>query len=120
MKSFVIKFSIIGCFVLLFLGATSISSCKKDQTCHGRVTVVDSADARVPGAAVRLDANAVGGQKVYNGVTDGSGIAVFDIELPAIFDITATKSTYPNQYGKGSLNVDEPQKEADVTVKLSY
>ncbi len=120
MKSFVSKFSIFACCLLFFIASGSISSCKKDQTCHGKVTVVDSNNAHVAGATVRLDANSVGGQKVYNGLTDGSGVAVFDIDLPAIFDITATKATYPNQYGKGSLNVDEPKKESEVTVKLQY
>lgn len=120
MKSFEFKFSAIGCLSLFIIGATSVSSCKKDQTCHGYVNVYDTAGLKVAGATVRLDANAVGGQKTYTATTDGSGLATFDIDLPAIFDVTASKATFPGMYGKGSLNVDEPQKDGWVTVKLNY
>src|SRR5438034_622561 len=121
MKTLVLKFSVIaGCLVFM-LATASLSSCKKDKTCHGYVNVYDGAGNKLAGAIVKLDANSVGGQKTYTATTDGSGVATFDIDLPAIFDVTATKqSTFPGMSAKGSLNVDEPQKEAWLTLRLTY
>ncbi len=114
MKSYLLKFSTVCCIVLLFL----VTSCKKDQTCHAYITVNDSSNNKVAGALVVLDANNVGGQVTYKGTTDASGNVTFDIALPAIFNVTVTKASLPLQYGKGLVNIDEPRKEAWLTVKM--
>jgi hypothetical protein len=106
----------------LFYFAMSTSSCKKDETCRGRVTVVDTNGAPVNGALVRLDAynaNPPGSIK-YEGNTDKLGLAKFDIKLPGILDVTATSPLFPNMTGKGALNVSEPGKETDLKVTLVY
>ncbi len=119
MKSVVLKFSAIGCFVLFILATSILPSCKKNTTCHAYITVNDTGNHKVVGAKVVLDANNVGGQKTFTGTTDGSGNVVFDIDLPAIYNVTATKSIYPpTWYGKGLVNMDEAGKEAWLTVKI--
>ena len=118
MKRIFLKFSVFTFVALLILTAVSTPSCKKDQTCHGKVTVYDTTGKTVQGAAVRLDAYAVGGQVAYNGTTDLVGVVNFDIALPGIFDVTATHSKYPDMFGRGSLNVDEPRKEAAIIVRI--
>src|ERR1035437_9543922 len=96
MKTFVLKLSAFVCVILLIITVVSSSSCKKDPMVHGKITVVDTAGAPVAGATVLLSAPSPGSNVAYSNVTDGSGTASFDIKLPAIFDIEATKSTYPN------------------------
>ena len=118
MKSVVLKFSTVCCIALLAVSSTFVTSCKKDQTCHAYITVNDTANHKVQGATVVLDANNVGGQVTYHGTTDGAGNITFDIALPAIFYVTATKANFPLMYGKGLVNVDEPRKEAWLTVKI--
>jgi hypothetical protein len=123
MKAFIIKFSAICCLCLLLLTAISTPSCKKDATCHGVVHVLDTsttgASRPVAGATVLLSAPSVGGQVTYTGTTDGTGTATFDVKLPAIFDIKATKSTYSSAYyGTGILRLDQPGSSDDQTVRL--
>ena len=118
MKTFIAKFSAIT-GVIMFLTVMFIStSCNKDKTCHGKVTVTDTNGTVVASAAVKLSAPSVGGDVVYNGVTDGSGNANFDVKLPAIFDVVATKASFPGMSGVGVLRLDEPGKDANVTVKI--
>ena len=120
MKTLFLKFSSLLCVVLLILAATCVSSCKKDQTCRGYVNVYDTAGHKVPLATVRLDAYSINGDITYTEKTDGNGLATFDIALPAIFDIHVTKpDAFPSLYGKGSLNVDEPRKEAWTVVSIN-
>lgn len=103
--------------VLVFLTLMMVStSCKKDKTCHGKVTVVDTNGTAIASANVKLSAPSVGGDVVYDGTTDGSGVASFEVKLPAIFDVYATKATYPGMAGVGVLRLDEPGKDAEVTV----
>jgi hypothetical protein len=115
MKTFTLKFSaFVFAFILLF-AAFSSSSCKKDKVCHGKVHVTDTAGSPVPSATVKLAAPSVGGDVTYETVTDGSGDATFEVQLPAIFDVTASKS---GKTGAGVLRLDEPGKTGEVTVKI--
>jgi len=117
MKNFINKISAIT-GVILMISVMSIStSCNKDKTCHGKVKVVDTNGAAISGAKVKLSAPSVSGDVVYEGSTDGSGEASFDVKLPAIFDVTATHIAYAGT-GVGVIRLDEPGKDADVTVKI--
>lgn len=117
MKNFINRISAIT-GVLALLSVMFIStSCNKDKTCHGKVKVVDTNGTAISGATVRLAAPSVGGDVIYDGKTDGSGLASFEVKLPAIFDVTATHPGYSGT-GVGVLRLDEPGKEADVTVKI--
>ena len=128
MKTFILKISAFVCVGLLLVTALCTTSCKKDKTCRGKVTVVDTAGARVANAAVKLSSppsvppdpnHPAGGDLVINGVTDGSGVVNFEIQLPTILDIVATQATaFPGMTGKGILRLDEPGKTAEVTVKI--
>lgn len=118
MKTFTVRFSaFILAFVLIFT-AFSSSSCKKDKTCHGTVTVLDTGGTLCANATVKLAAPSVNGDVIYESVTDGSGVAKFDVKLPAIFDVTATKGTMPGYVGVGVLRLDEAGKSNEVTVQL--
>jgi hypothetical protein len=95
------------------------SSCNKDKTCYGKVTVLDAAGAGVPNAQVHLAAPpSMKGDVTYDAVTNSSGVASFEVKLPAIFDITATSSAYPGLTGTGTLRVDEPGKTGESTVVM--
>ena len=111
------KISALAFMLMLFVVASTSTSCKKDKTCHGKVTVVDSNGAGIAGAKVKLSAPSVNGDVVYENTTDGSGDASFDVKLPAIFDVVATKPTYTGT-GVGVLRLDEPGKSSEVTVKI--
>ena len=116
MKTFTLRFSAFAVASLLVFAALSSSSCKKDKTCHGTVRVVDTANNPVGSATVKLSAPSVNGDVTYSSTTDGSGDATFEVKLPAIFDVTATKATVGT--GTGVLRLDEPGKTNDVTVTL--
>ncbi|MCW3105092.1 MAG: hypothetical protein JWO09_3532 [Bacteroidetes bacterium] len=116
MKTFTLKFSAFACAFVMLFAAFSSSSCKKDKTCHGKVHVTDNAGAPVANATVKLAAPSVGGDVTYDNVTDGGGDASFEVKLPAIFDVTVTKTGF--QTGTGVLRLDEPGKSNEVTVKL--
>jgi hypothetical protein len=118
MKTLTLKFSAFVCTFVLLFTALSSSSCKKDKTCYGKVHVVDTAGVAVANAKVKLAAPSVNGEVEYEEVTDGSGDASFEVKLPAIFDVTATKSTYMGMVGTGVLRLDEPGKTAEVTVAI--
>jgi hypothetical protein len=120
MKTFSLKFSAFTCALVLLFTAFSSSSCKKDKTCHGKVTVVDTTGKPIGDAKVNLSANTatVTGDVTYDEVTDGSGVAEFEVKLPAIFDVKATKSSLPGRVGTGILRVDEPGKTGEVTVTM--
>jgi hypothetical protein len=126
MKKFILKLSAFACVALLVVTAFLGTSCNKDKTCHGTVTVVDTAGHPVAGAAVHLDSpppvppngHTAGGDLKIDGVTDGSGIVNFELKLPAIMDITATSTTLLGMTGKGILRLDEPSKSASVTVTI--
>ncbi|HEX8514979.1 MAG TPA: carboxypeptidase-like regulatory domain-containing protein [Bacteroidia bacterium] len=118
MKNFTFKFSAFACAFILLFTAFSSSSCKKDKTCHGTVHVVDTAGVPVANATVKLAAPSVNGDVTYSETTDGSGNAKFEVKLPAIFDVTATKTTYFGMVGTGVLRLDEPGKTNEVTVTI--
>lgn len=118
MKTSYLKFSVVAGVALMFFAVTATSSCKKDKTCHGTVHVVDTAGVAIYNATVKLAAPSVNGDVVYDGVTDGSGDISFEVKLPAIFDVVATKSTYPGMAGTGVIRLDEPGKKAEVTVTI--
>jgi hypothetical protein len=117
MKTFTLKTSFFLCVFALLFTAFSTSSCKKDKTCHGKVHVIDTINGGTPvaNANVKFDAQSVNGDVVYNGVTDGGGDATIDVKLPAIFDVTVTKGT---KHGTGVIRLDEPGKDAEVTVTI--
>ena len=118
MKNFALKFSF-GLFVVAFFMTAFSTSCKKDQTCHGKVHVNDTAGRPIANATVKLAAPSVNGDVVYSQLSDGSGEADFEVKLPAIFDVKATKATYPPGYvGTGVLRLDEPGKTGEVTVTI--
>ncbi len=116
MKTHILKFSAFVGVLLLLLTAFGSSSCNKDKTTHGKIHVIDTAGAYVNGATVKL--SAPNGQVTYTGTTDGSGFVNFDVRLPAIFDVTATKSSYPGKIGTGVLRLDEPGKTTELTVTI--
>jgi hypothetical protein len=118
MKTLIIKLSALACIVVLISFVFTTSSCNKDKTCHGKVTVVDMAGTGMANAKVHLAAPSVGGQVVYDGVTDGSGDVSFEVKLPAIFDVTATTTTSPVMSGTGVLRLDEAGKSNQITVKV--
>jgi hypothetical protein len=118
MKTFTFKFSAFVCAFILLFTAFSSSSCKKDKTCHGKVHVIDTAGSAVSNAKVKLHAPSVNGEVEYEEVTDGSGDATFEVALPAIFDVTVTKSSMPGKVGTGVLRVDEPGKTGEVTITI--
>jgi hypothetical protein len=114
MKTSILKFVPVIILAMLITVATTATSCKKDQTCKGRVHVQTDTGTAVAGATVKL--NAPGGDVEYSGTTDGSGDAVFEVTLPAIFDVTAISGT---STGTGVIRLDEPGKEDDVTITLN-
>lgn len=117
MKTTISKISAIT-GVILFMAVMFVStSCNKDKTCHGKVKVIDSNGVAISGATVKLSAPSVSGDVVYTGTTDGSGMSSFDVKLPAIFDVTATHPLYSST-GVGVIRLDEPGKDADVTVTI--
>lgn len=115
MKNLTFKITTLSVLALLII-VTVASSCRKKETCEGRVFVVDTAGVLISGATVKL--YAPNGQVTYDGLTDGSGLVSFEIKLPAIFNVAATKATYPGMAGTGILRVDEPGKKDEVTVKI--
>ena len=117
MKTLINKISAITAVVALLSIVFVSSSCNKDKTCHGKVTVVDTNGVKLSGATVKLAAPSVNGDVVYNGTTDGSGEANFEVKLPAIFDVTATHPTQAGT-GVGVLRLDEPGKQANVEIKI--
>ncbi|MCC6838349.1 MAG: hypothetical protein IT234_07415 [Bacteroidia bacterium] len=117
MKTFFLKYASVAGMIVLLVAALSTPSCKKDKTCHGKVYVVDDSGVAVGNAKVKLDANAVNGDVTYEAYTDGAGAANFEVKLPAIFDVTATKATITG-VGNGVLRLDEPGKDAEVTVVI--
>jgi hypothetical protein len=118
MKTFILKISALAFVLMLFIVASTSSGCKKDKTCHGKVKVIDSAGTPVASANVKLSAPSVNGDVVYQDVTDGSGEVSFEVKLPAIFDVLATKPVYAPKQGVGVLRLDEPGKSNEVTVKI--
>jgi len=117
MKAIISKISAITGVILLLSVIFISTSCNKDKTCHGKVKVVDTNGVALSGATVKLSAPSVSGDVVYTNVTDGSGMASFDVKLPAIFDVYATKPAYTGA-GVGVIRLDEPGKDADVTVTI--
>ncbi len=114
MKTFILKLSAFVSVVLLVVTMVFSSSCKKDPMVHGKITVVDTSGVPVSAATVVLSSPT--GTVAYSNITDASGVALFDIKLPAIFDIRATKTTLSGLTGKGILRLDEPGKSEDVQV----
>lgn len=100
--------------IIAFIVIPAASSCKKKETCDGRVKVVDKSTGIAVGAAT-VKLYAPNGQVTYQGVTDGSGDVSFEIKLPAIFNVLATKGTMT---GEGILRVDEPGKKDAITVGI--
>ena len=118
MKTPILRFLSFSCVLLVLLAGVSISSCKKDTVCHGIVRVFDTAGVAVNNAYVLLSAPTVNGDVTYTGTTDNTGQILFEVKLPAIFDINATSPAYPGKTGIGIIRLDEPGKSSDVNVTL--
>ncbi len=127
MKTFILKISAFVGVALMLVIAFSSTSCKKDKTCHGKITVLDTAGLPIALATVQLssppsvpaDPNHTGGGDLHlTGVTDGSGIVNFELKLPAILDIVATSSSFTGMTGKAILRLDEPGKTTEVSVTI--
>lgn len=126
MKTFILRISAFSCVALLLLTAMFSTSCKKDKTCHGKITVIDTAGIPVANATVNLssppsvppNSHTTGGDLKMNGVTDGAGVVNFELKLPAILDIVATSPNFVGMTGKAILRLDEPGKTTDVTVTI--
>lgn len=114
MKTSILKICSFVCITLLFVSLVTTSSCKKDKTCRGKVHVIDSLGVAVGNATVKLFVT--GGDVKYDGVTDGAGDCTFEVTLPAIFDVLATKGSMS---GTGVIRLDEPGKEDAVTVTIN-
>jgi hypothetical protein len=115
MKTIVLKISSIASIVLMLLTASVWTSCKKDKTTHGKVTVVNGAGTAVSGATVYLAAPSANGQKSYTGTTDASGTTSFEIPLPGIWDVNVKKDSLT---AAGVLRLDEPGKKDEIKVIL--
>lgn len=76
---------------LILLGGGSVS-CNKPTDCKVIITVLDSNNAPVSGATVKLYSSNPPGQVQSSGTTDGSGNVDFNFKLPAIFDVDASKT----------------------------
>lgn len=113
MKTKIFNFSAFAGALLLLCVAFSIPSCKKDKTTHGKIHVLDASGAYVAGATVRL--SAPNAQVSYTGTTDSGGFVQFDVRLPAIFDVTASKDSL---VGTGVLRLDEPGKTTELRVTI--
>lgn len=111
MKTFVLKSSAFAVMILLTI--TLVTSCKKDKVTKGTVMVTNVKSAPVSGAKVHLSANSANGKKTYDATTDPSGKAEFEIDLPAIWDVTVVKDSL---LGTGVLRLDEPGKKTTVTI----
>lgn len=118
MKATLTKISAITAVIMLLSVMFISTSCNKDKTCHGRVKVIDTNGVAVSNATVKLSAPSVGGDVVYTNTTDGSGETTFDVKLPAIFDVYATSPLWTGCSGVGVIRLDEPGKDADVTVTI--
>lgn len=117
MKNFILKSSALVCVAVLLVTAFSATSCKKDKMCHGNVTVIDTAGVPIPNATVVASYGNSINSNISN-VTDGSGLAQFELKLPAILNLTASSTSYPGMVGKGILRLDEPGKVTDVTITV--
>lgn len=113
MKKHILNFFAFTGVLLLLLIIFCSSSCNKNKTTHGKIYVIDVAGAYVAAANVRL--SAPNSQVAYNGTTDGGGYVQFDINLPAIFDVTASKDSL---IGTAILRLDEPGKTTELTVTI--
>ena len=113
MKTSVLKISSFICVCFLLFTATVVTSCKKDKKTYGTVTVKNASGTLISAAKVLLAAPSANGQKSSTGSTDGSGVAKFELPLPAIWDVTVTKDSLS---GTGVLRLDEPGKHDDIVV----
>lgn len=115
MKTFTLKFSSFAFVLLLVTSATLLTSCKKDKTTYGKVTVVTEAKAPVLDATVTLSAPSANGEKSFTQKTNASGVTDFEIDLPGIWDVNVVTSD-SLLTGTGVLRIDEPGKKDEITV----
>ena len=84
----------VGLAFLIILGWGQ-SSCSKNTTCVANITVLDTNGLPAAGATVKLYANInPPGQVQAMGNTDAAGNVSFTFQLPAIFDISASKGSH--------------------------
>ncbi len=117
MKKIFLPSAVILCAVFAFvLLATTHTSCKKDQNCYATLTVVDTLNAPVQAATVKLNCqqcNPPGSLQEQTGTTDASGKVSFTFRLPAILDVYITHPLH--QPFQGILKLEEGK-----TVEKTY
>lgn len=138
MKIFINRSSVIASVLFLLFITITTTSCKKEKKTVGKVTVNKANGTPVIGATVNLAAPSANGVTEYTEKTIESGLAEFEIPLPAIWDVSVTyyDTLYlPNTgvldttaafsstvdsvitlYGTGVLRLDEPGKTESVVV----
>lgn len=110
----------------VILSSVIYLSCNKDTTCKVNVKCVDaSTGGAVSSANVKLYANVktpsggtVQADVKAEGTTDGNGMVSFTFKLPAIFNITATK-TSDSLIGNSMVTLEEG-KTVDATVQMKH
>jgi hypothetical protein len=112
-KSLLLFFPVVIATMLVLAG----TSCKKNTDCKATVKCVeDSTSAAVAGALVELyaEVKSPDGKTTYTadlkatGTTAGDGSVQFTFQLPAIYDIKATKVVGTNTIvGKGIIKLEE-------------
>jgi hypothetical protein len=80
------RFSLSSILVMVLFAVVLNPGCAKDKPCKAIVTVLDSANAPVPGAVVHLTAPSPSSVDIYT-TTTSSGTASFEVNLPQILDI---------------------------------
>ena len=127
MKNLIIKFSAATCVILFLFFALLSTSCKENKNCNGKITVIDTAGVAISGATVKLSSppsvppsatHPTGGDLIIDDVTDGAGVVNIELKLPAILDVVAKITAFPNMTGKAILRLDEPGKNTEITVTI--
>lgn len=124
MRTTIKKNSALACVFLLLLTATLATSCKKEKMTKGKVTVTNMSGLPLPNATVDLDAKSANSDIKYSAITDGKGLAEFEIPLPAIWDVKVSYEGFlvPSDSaasiltGSGVLRLDEPGKNDAIVI----
>jgi hypothetical protein len=115
MNKFMTRFAISGILIMVLFSAVLISGCAKDKPCKAIITVLDSNNNPVGGAAVHLVAPPPSTVDLTLS-TDLAGKASFEVNLPQILDINVVVGT--TTYPTGKVARFEQGKTDEVTVNL--
>lgn len=119
---------LLSTFLLLALTISGLS-CQKETDCTAKVICLDSTGVAISGATVNLfaqvkDPNDPKGTNTFtadvkaSGTTDESGQVSFVFELPAIFDIDASKVIGTKTYKETSIIKLEVGETVEKTLTL--